>query len=218
MTGDGNWLPAWLNTRKVRRFATVCRGELLDIGCGSRPYESILGPRVTRYVGFDHPDTQHDRERVDVWGDAQDLPFGDGSFDTVVSFHVIEHTESPQRVLAEAFRVLRPGGRVLLAVPFMWGLHEAPRDFHRLTSYGLDHLLAGAGFADVRIEPMTGTFGTLALRASYLVMRIAAEVPGGARPAAPVVATIQFAGLAGDRLYRDFTDAAGYFAVAAKPG
>lgn len=218
MAADGNWLPAWLNTRKVRRFAPVCSGDLLDVGCGSKPYEPILGPRVRSYVGLDHPETQQDRERVDVWGDAQDLPFGAASFDTVVSFHVLEHTESPERVMAEVARVLRPGGRVLIAMPFLWGIHEAPRDFVRLTSYGLERLLSDAGLRDVHVEPMTATVGTLALRASYLVLRIAAQVPGGTRLAAPLVALIQLAGLVGDRLYRDVTDAAGYYAVAVKPG
>lgn len=217
MATDGNWLPAWLNTRKVRRFATVCHGDLLDIGCGSKPYESILGPRTSSYVGFDHPATLHDREKVDVWGDAADLPFPDASFDTVVSFHVLEHTESPEAVMAEVHRVLRPGGAVVLALPFMWGLHELPRDFIRLTPYGIERLLIGGGLTGVQVEPVCATLGTLALRASYFFLRVAGQLRGGARLAAPLVAAIQFAGLAFDHLYRDDTDVAGYFAVASKP-
>jgi SAM-dependent methyltransferase len=218
MATDGNWLPAWLNTRKVRRFAPVCHGDLLDIGCGSKPYESILGPRVQRYVGFDHPDTVHDRASVDVWGDAAELPFPDASFDTVVLFHVLEHTEAPERVVAEVERVLRPGGAVVLAMPFMWGLHEAPRDFFRLTSFGIEHVLAGAGLTEVHVEPVAGTLGTLGMRASYFTLRVAGQLPSGARAAAPLVAGIQLAALVLDRLYRDYTDATGYFAVARKPG
>lgn len=215
---DGNWLPAWLNTRKVRRFAPACHGDLLDIGCGSKPYETILGPHVRSYVGLEHPDTVHDRSKVDVWGDASALPFANGSFDTVVLFHVIEHTEAPERVVAEVYRVLRPGGTILLAVPFLWGLHEVPRDFVRFTSFGLEHLLASGGFERVHVEPMCATLGTLGLRASYFVLRVGSAFPGGVRVAAPFVAAIQLVGLVLDALYRDITDAAGYFSVARKPG
>ena len=218
MTPDGNWLPAWLNTRKVRRFAGVCHGDLLDVGCGTRPYEPILGPRVRSYVGFDHPDTQHDRSRVDVWGDAAALPFEDGSFDTVVSFHVLEHTEDPGKVLSEMARVLRPGGIVLLAVPFMWGLHELPRDFFRLTPAGLVQLLERAGLERAYVEPICGSLGTQGLLASYFLLRLVNQAPVMKPVAAPAVAGVQFAAIAADHLYRDVTDAGGYIAVATRPG
>ncbi len=218
MAAEGNWLPAWLNTRKVRRFAPACHGDLLDIGCGTKPYEAILREHVGSYTGLDHPDTQHDRSKVDVWGDAAALPFPDGSFDTVVMFHVLEHTEDPDTVLGEVSRVLRPGGRALLAVPFLWGLHEVPRDFFRATPFGLRRMLETSGLRDVHVEPMCGSLGTLGLLASYFVLRVAGiGGAAGRRAAAPVVAGIQFAALAADRLYCDPTDAAGYFAVASRP-
>ena len=218
MTPDGNWLPAWLNTRKVRRFAGVCHGDLLDVGCGTRPYEPILGPRVRTYVGFDHPGTQHDRSRVDVWGDAAALPFEDGSFDTVVSFHVLEHTEDPGKVVSEMARVLRPGGIVLLAVPFMWGLHELPRDFFRLTPAGLVQLLERAGLERAYVEPICGSLGTQGLLASYFLLRLVNQAPALKPVAAPAVAGVQLAAIAADHLYRDVTDAGGYIAVATRPG
>ncbi|MFT7090977.1 MAG: hypothetical protein ACJAYW_000940 [Candidatus Azotimanducaceae bacterium] len=48
--------------------------------------------------------------------------------------------------LAEIFRVLKPGGQLLLTVPFVWDEHEQPFDFARYSSFGLRHLLKRAGF------------------------------------------------------------------------
>ncbi len=62
---------------------------------------------------------------------AYEIPLEDGSFDTVLMTEVLEHLEEPARGLAEAGRLLRPGGKLILTTPFMWPLHEEPRDFFR---------------------------------------------------------------------------------------
>jgi SAM-dependent methyltransferase len=210
-----DWLIRWLNVRAVRRHAHLCRGRLLDIGCGEKPYEGILSNGVTEYVGLEHPDTVHARDRVDVWGDAHDLPFDDGSFDSVCAFHVIEHTAQPSRVMAEAARVLRPNGTLLLAVPFMWGIHEAPRDFYRFTPYALRDLYTRAGLSQVSIEPLCGYWATAALRFSYTVARLAR---GPLRvPVLAFVSVVQGVGFVLDRLDPVANDAAGYIAIGRKP-
>ncbi len=210
-----NWLILRLNRRHVERMAPLSKGALLDIGCGDKPYERLLRPYVDSYVGLEHPDTAHSREGVDVWGSADDLPFGDDSFDTVVSFHVLEHTEEPARVLGEMARVLRPGGRLLLAVPFIWGVHEAPRDFYRFTPYGLRHLLGEAGFRDIDVRPLCGYWATAGLRLCYALERAAR---GPLRlPLAAVFAAIQLVAWGLDRLDPLDGDAAGYSVSAVRP-
>ncbi len=215
LSSSHNWLIRRLNRRKVVRFARFCRGELLDIGCGDKPYEDVIGPRVTRYVGLEHEGTVHARDKVDVWGDATELPFPDGEFETVVSFHVLEHTEEPAVVLREAFRVLRPGGHLLLAVPFVWGIHEAPRDFYRFTPFGLEHLVGGAGFEGVVVDPLCGYWATAGLRLSYALQRLARGPL--AVPAALLLGAIQAVALVLDRLDFVDTDVAGYFVLARRP-
>jgi SAM-dependent methyltransferase len=208
-----NWLILRLNREHVARMAPLCHGALLDVGCGEKPYEDVLGPHVDSYTGLEHPDTVHARGRVDAWGSADELPFDDGSFDTVASFHVVEHTEEPAAAIGEMARVLRPGGTLLLSVPFIWGLHEVPRDFFRFTPYGLRHLLGAAGFEEIDVQPLCGYWATASLRLSYALMRAAR---GPLRwPVNAALAAIQAVGRTLDRLDFVDSDAAGY-AVSAR--
>jgi SAM-dependent methyltransferase len=210
-----DWLARRLNVRAVRRYAHLCRGRLLDIGCGEKPYEAILSDGVTEYVGLEHPDTLHARDRVDVWGDAHDLPFEDASFDCVCAFHVIEHTADPARVMGEAARVLRANGTLLVAVPFMWGIHEAPRDFYRFTPYALRELYRRVGLMQVAVEPLGGFWAMASLRLSYALARFAR---GPLRvPVLAFVSAVQGAGMVLDRVDPVDTDAAGYIAIGRKP-
>ena len=73
---------------------------------------------------------------VDVVADGHCLPFADNVFDAVISEAVLEHVREPQHVVAEMFRVLKPGGYVCAAVPFLQGYHASPHDYQRWTATG----------------------------------------------------------------------------------
>jgi SAM-dependent methyltransferase len=206
-----NWID-WKNREDAKRLAPLCRGELLDIGCGDKPYEDLIRPHVTRYIGLDHLDTQHGREKVDVWGTGTDLPFEDGSFDTVVAFQVLEHVEEPAAMVREAFRVLRPGGVFIVTTPFMWGIHEEPRDFYRYTEYGLLHLLTTAGFAGIEIEAVSGVWMMLALCFWYFLQ---AWSQSRWRPLVLGLQLLaQSIGVRLDKAFRVETDTVGYVTIA----
>ena len=85
-------------------------------------------------------------ENVDVVGVAEHLPFGDASCDGVVLQAVLEHVEDAEAVLAESARVLKPGGSILIEVPFMQGYHAAPNDHRRYTEQGLRTAVESHGF------------------------------------------------------------------------
>jgi SAM-dependent methyltransferase len=147
------------------------RGRLLDVGCGHKPYAPLLARFVDEHVGVDHADSPHELTAVDVIATAYDIPLEGGSFDTVLMTEVLEHLERPGDALAETMRLLRPGGKLILTTPFIWPLHEEPRDFYRYTPHGLRHLLSTAGFVDVEVTPLAGQWSTLALLSGHALRR-----------------------------------------------
>lgn len=132
LTGLGEFLPR-------------LQSEVLDVGCGRKPYRHLVP--AARYVGvdIDSPVTRA-LAAADVFYDGQRLPFDASSFDAVLCSQVLEHVFTPEVFLAEIYRVLRPGGVLLLAVPFAWDEHEQPQDFARYSSFGLRALLERNGF------------------------------------------------------------------------
>jgi SAM-dependent methyltransferase len=83
---------------------------------------------------------------------AEALPFGGGTFDAVICSEVLEHVPDPRVVLAEASRVLQPGGRLLIAVPFLYQIHASPHDFGRYTDFFWRTALESHGFVIERLE------------------------------------------------------------------
>lgn len=121
-------------------------GSLLDIGCGSKPYRSIFN--VESYIGLDI-DSPITRERgiADDLYDGNRFPYLDQTFDSALCNQVLEHVFNPGDFLKEINRVLKPGAKLLLTVPFVWDEHEQPYDYARYSSFGLRALLEKSGFA-----------------------------------------------------------------------
>lgn len=149
-------------------FVKICKkyftGRLIDIGCGEKPYADMIKPYITEHIGIDHQDTLHDKSNIDRFGTAYDIPAEDGEFDSALCTAVLEHLEEPDKAIAECNRVLKPGGVAIYTVPFIWHLHEEPRDFYRFTKYGLKYLFEKNGFEIVELKPLSGfwvTFGQL---------------------------------------------------------
>lgn len=129
------------------RMSNGVSGLVLDVGCGNAPYKSLF-PGAT-YIGVEmKARSEHGsgKNGADVIYDGTRLPFFDGVFDHVICNQVLEHVFEPRQFLSEINRVLRPGGSLLITVPFVWDEHEQPYDFARYSSYGLRHLAEACGF------------------------------------------------------------------------
>jgi SAM-dependent methyltransferase len=169
-----NWRALESNNRWVRRFLPLVRGRVLDLGCGTAPYRADILTTAEQYVGVDRPTTSHDTSRVDVFADlSSPLPFQDECADAVTAFKVLEHLREPAAFLAECARVVRPGGHIVILVPFLHPVHEAPHDYFRYTKYGLEYLLSRAGFADVHVFEKTGFWEMWLLKWNYHTRRYA---------------------------------------------
>lgn len=160
-----NVLVSWIVQRELIEMAKrYISGRTIDIGCGTKPYAEIIKAFVTEHVGVDHAETTHDMNNIDLIGTAYAISTPDESFDSALCTAVLEHLEEPEQALRECFRVLKPGGIALYSVPFIWHIHEEPRDFYRFTKYGLDYLFKKVGFEVIEIKALSGfwvTFGQL---------------------------------------------------------
>jgi SAM-dependent methyltransferase len=140
-----------------RVIETHARGRLLDCGCGDVPYYHFYRERVTSTTCVDWGASAHGRLHVDQEVDLnQPLPFEAASFDTVLLADVLEHIAEPVRLVHEIARVLAPEGKLIVLVPFLYRVHEAPYDYYRYTAYALEHLCRQAGLEIVELEPYGG--------------------------------------------------------------
>jgi SAM-dependent methyltransferase len=131
---DKEILIDWLKSSKMTDV-------VLDIGCADRWPEQYLA-KNSKYIGLDYIETAIKRysSNVDIYADAENLPFIDQSIDTVILFDVLEHINNGEKALIDIYRVLKPGGRVLIQIPFMYPIHDAPYDYRRLTKHGIEDL------------------------------------------------------------------------------
>jgi SAM-dependent methyltransferase len=130
--------------------------HVLDIGFGGGGFIDAAPPGVSvRGLDLD-PAAVACRPDVAVQGSAEDLPFEDDEFDAVHAAHVIEHLERPERLVSESARVLRTGGRVVVATPDLerygfrfWVDHTHRRPF---TELSLTRLLEMHAFQIERVD------------------------------------------------------------------
>jgi SAM-dependent methyltransferase len=135
------------------------RGMLLDIGCGTKPYENYFIVESYRGLDIDSPVTR-ERGIADDLYDGKQFPYDNRSFDSALCIQVLEHIFNPDEFLQEINRILKPGGKLLLTVPFVWDEHEQPWDYARYSSFGLRALLEKNGFT-IRQHKKLGADATI---------------------------------------------------------
>jgi SAM-dependent methyltransferase len=167
-----NWLTHDIFRQNFSELAARhLRGSLIDIGCADKPWADTVAPFVGRHVGIDYLGCLHGLNRVDAISTAYALPFGDASFDCATATAVLEHLEEPEAAVRECARVLKAGGVAIYSVPFIWHLHEEPRDFYRYSRYGLEHLFTKCEFEIVEIRPLSGFWVTFGQLFAYVLQR-----------------------------------------------
>lgn len=108
-------------------------GLILDNGCGLR---DVYHDNIVNFEIVDYPTT-------DVIGIGEKLPFKSEVFDAVFSLAVLEHVRNPFECAQEITRVLKPGGTLYAAVPFLQPFHGYPDHYYNMTSSGLKNLFSG---------------------------------------------------------------------------
>ena len=136
------------------------------------PYKAWLLNYADSYTGVDWGSSLHEL-KADILADLNEpLPIENEVADTIISLSVMEHLREPQMLLNEAHRILKAGGTIILQVPFMWWVHEAPYDYFRYTRYGLHYMFEKAGFQNIEVYPQTGFWVMWTLKFNYQTSRL----------------------------------------------
>jgi SAM-dependent methyltransferase len=163
VTPTGGFNPTW--QRHVAAYAAAAEllpreSEVLDLGCGVGHSFELLAPRRTVGVDLD-ADALAGQQRPTAVADMRALPFEQDRFAAVLSVHSLEHVPDPDRVLAEAARVLRPGGTAMFVTPnrLTFARPDEVIDPYHHREFDPDELRAACErhFADVRV---LGLFGS----------------------------------------------------------
>ncbi|MBL8644796.1 MAG: methyltransferase domain-containing protein [Rhodospirillaceae bacterium] len=159
--GDHHYIVlSFLHDWLIAKALPWAQGTLLDYGSGGQPYRTLFETRVQKYIAADVQDTPG-RVRDVMLQPGKPVPLPDESVDTVLSSQTLEHVPDPLFYLRECYRLLRPGGGLILTAPMQWRHHEVPYDYTRFTRYGLQHLMTQAGFAVDSITPTGGVFALM---------------------------------------------------------
>lgn len=156
------WLAGTPLYQVLRPLLGSLSGDVLDVGCGEKPYRGWM-PGARRWVGIDVVDGPHVDGFIEP-GNA--WPVRDGEFDVIVCTQVLEHVSDLDHTMRELVRGLRAGGDAVVTVPFIFGEHNAPHDYRRLSQHGLRQLLTDHGLEVVELRPQGGigsTLGVIAL-------------------------------------------------------
>jgi len=144
---------------------------LVDFGCGDMPYRPVIEPKVSKYLGVDlemNPKAEH---HID-FDSKTTLP--DNYADIVLSNQVLEHVDTPSGYLQEAYRILKPGGTIILTTHGYWFYHPTPNDYWRWTSAGLKKTMETEGYI---INSFHGIMGLAASGIQLLQDSICVKLP-----------------------------------------
>jgi SAM-dependent methyltransferase len=154
------WLCSRVTNADLKRVLADCSGRVIDIGCGGKPYEKWLPETgVAEYTGVD----RNPGPRVDiVVGRTGPWPIETASYDTVICTQVLEHVQDLSGTLDEIDRILKPGGKIVITLPFLYNAHGVPEDYQRLSVDGMRNNFSER-FEIIELKGQGGVGSTLGL-------------------------------------------------------
>ncbi len=136
----------------------LLKGKVLNAGAGWRDVSHLVdGELINQDITW--PDDE--RTNIQIFSPLHHIPVESNYFDAILCIAVLEHVENPEEVVPELYRVLKPGGHLILEVPFMQPEHKVPTDFQRYTKDGLVRLVSHHGFAVKQIKGLFTVYHTL---------------------------------------------------------
>lgn len=184
------WLKKWrvrygLNKRCRFLIKEQSHGKVLDIGCGSGDFVAAMVEYGWQAVGIDFSwqavrSARHALRLDTVMGRGEKLSFASSTFDAVTMWDSLEHFHIPNGVICEVYRILKPGGRLLIRVPLLdsldaqffgvcWAGLDVPRHLSIFSRRTLAQMLDKAGFSIDYSGCMSGSYASFILSLRFLL-------------------------------------------------
>jgi SAM-dependent methyltransferase len=127
---------------------------VLDLGAGQCRYKFFFEHAKYVAADFARGDAKWDYSHLDIRADITDLSYiKDNAADFCLNTVTLEHLPEPHHFIREVARILKPGGKLFLYLPFIADEHQIPYDFFRYTSYGLKYMAEKAGLTEIKVIP-----------------------------------------------------------------
>ena len=136
------------------------KGEMLDIGGKKTNKRGEFRPPEANIRSWKYLNTDASTGS-DHLCSAEEIPLEPDSVDGFLLCDVLEHLERPEKVLREAFRILKPNGKGWITMPFLNQIHADPHDYQRWTESKLRNVLEQTGFSGISISPMGGIIAVI---------------------------------------------------------
>jgi SAM-dependent methyltransferase len=142
---------------QIGEYVKYLKGRVLNAGAGDRDISHLVEGEL---YNQDIPTGIHNKN-IHIYSPLHEIPVEDDFFDAIVCNAVLEHVEDPLRVMREFYRVMKKGGYLYLAVPFLQPEHLDPTDFQRFTKDGLQRIVETNHFEVVTIEGFLNVYHTV---------------------------------------------------------
>lgn len=157
------------NKKRLINRNFLSKGSLLDYGCGTGAFLETMKDDGWKVNGIE-PDQgaktmAEKRTGIKILDPEKLSEFEDNCFDAITLWHVLEHVPEPMKLCKEFYRILRPGGKLFLALPNhlshdaqkyrgAWAAYDVPRHLFHFNSLNIKSLATKIGFVDLKTIPM----------------------------------------------------------------
>lgn len=131
--------------------------DIIDFGCGRMTYKSYLLNSAKSYFGIDHPKESKrytSPEKPNLICYFENTSLKKNEYHTAIMLEVLEYLDdpsTPEKVLSEINRVVKPGGKLVLTSPFLYPIHDGVIDMNRFSVSKIRNLLKRSGFKKIKV-------------------------------------------------------------------